>query len=212
MPSVLIWGASGGIGAALVDKFKGEGWQVYGAARNEDNVPAALDAVFPFEAAQPTSIEQVVYSVAQHTDTVDLVIYAAGGTVSGLLDKLTLEQWRAVMDANLNGVYYAVKASLNLLKDGHVMVLGAYVDKIMFPRMGAYIAAKAAIEPLLAIFQKENRKQRFTLVRLPAVDTDFWENAPFKKPQGILTPQHVADLIHAYHISGQNGILEIPHG
>lgn len=212
MPSVLIWGASGGIGVALAEKFKAQGWQVYGAARNEDDAPATLDAVFPFDAAQPASIEQAVYSVAQHTDTVDLVIYAAGGTVSALLDKLTLDQWRAVMDANLNGVYYAVKASLSLLKEGHVMVLGAYVDKIMFPRMGAYIAAKAAIEPLVTIFQKENRKQRFTLVRLPAVDTDFWENAPFKKPQGILTPQDVAERIYAYHVSGQSGLLEIPHG
>lgn len=212
MPSILIWGASGGIGATLADKFKAEGWQVYGAVRNEDKAPAVLDAVFAFDAAHPISIEQAVYSVAQHTDTVDLVVYAAGGTVSALLDKLTLDQWRAVMDANLNGMYYAVKASLNLLKEGHVMVLGAYVDKIMFPRMGAYIAAKAAIEPLLTVFQKENRKQRFTLVRLPAVDTDFWENAPFKKPQGILTPQYVANLIYAYHGSGQSGTLEIPHG
>lgn len=212
MPEALIWGASGGIGAALTRHLKAQGWTVYGAARTEDKAPSEQDLIVSFDAGRPDSIAQAVYSIAQQTNKVDLVVYAAGGLISSPLEKLSPEDWRAIMDANLNGAFYAINASLNLLTDGHVMVLGAYVDKVTFPRMGAYVSAKAALEPLVTIFQKENRKFKFTLVRLPAVDTDFWQNVPFKKPETALSPDEVARAIEAHYQQGASGTLDIPHG
>ena len=66
--------------------------------------------------------------------------------------------------------------------------IGAYIDHLILPKMGAYAVAKAAIEPLVAVLRKENPKLRFTIVRPGAVDTDLWNNAPFKKPASAKTP------------------------
>jgi NAD(P)-dependent dehydrogenase (short-subunit alcohol dehydrogenase family) len=75
--------------------------------------------------------------------------------------------------------------------------------------MGAYAVAKAAIEPLVAVLRKENRKMRFTIVRPGAVDTDLWNNAPFKKPADVKTPQSVARAILDHYQSGEAGDLNL---
>jgi NAD(P)-dependent dehydrogenase (short-subunit alcohol dehydrogenase family) len=64
LPAALIWGASGGIGRALVIELKQAGWQVFAAARNESAVPAEADAVCYFDAANPFTIEQAAVTIA----------------------------------------------------------------------------------------------------------------------------------------------------
>lgn len=211
MPEALIWGASGGIGRALVTQLKAEGWRVYGAARNEENIPAEADATYPFDANDPQSVEQVALLLAQDIeDSLDLMVYAAGGVVPGPFDKLDPAGWQATMAANLDGAYLAARSSLNLLsKTGQMMFIGAYVHKITLPRMGAYATAKAGLETMVAILQKENRKRPITLVRPPAVDTDFWDNVPFSKPESALDPAEVAAAMLRHAAEGGGGSLDL---
>jgi NAD(P)-dependent dehydrogenase (short-subunit alcohol dehydrogenase family) len=210
MHEALIWGASGGIGGALVRLLAEQSWKVYAAARHEHNVPAEAAAIFPFEAGDPYSVDAAALSVAQDSSGLDLVVYAAGGLVAQPLDSFDAAAWRAVIDANLNGAFLTAKASLPLLKEGgHLMLIGAYVDKIGLPRFSAYTAAKAGLASLATILQKEQRKLKVTLVRPPAVDTPFWANAPFKLPAGALTPEAVAQAVYERWQSGETGTLDL---
>ncbi len=210
MPDVLIWGASGGIGSALVHTLKTEGWRVFAAARDELKIPSEADATFSFTAEDAASIDAVISLCAQQTDGLELVIYAVGGLTPAPLDKLSPEAWQAIFNANVNGAFLTARASLNLMtKDSHMMLIGAYVHKITLPRMGAYAAAKAALEPMVNVLARENRKMRFTLVRPPAVDTPFWENVPFKLPDYAIQPQAIARAMLDYHKSGEAGELDI---
>ncbi len=210
MPEALVWGASGGIGGALVSLLAEQGWKAYAAARREQNVPAVAAASFPFEASDPYSVDSAALSVAQDSAGLDLVVYAAGGLVAQTLDSFDPAAWRAVIDANLTGAFLTAKASIPLLKEGgHIMLLGAYVDKITLPRFSAYTAAKAGLESLATILQKEQRKLKVTLVRLPAVDTPFWLNAPFKLPAGALRPESVAQAMYERWQSGASGPLDL---
>lgn len=210
MPDALIWGASGGIGSALVTHLKSEGWRVIAAARNEQHIPEDADFKFEFDAGNADSINQATTLMAYDTDGIELVIYAAGGLATGTLEKLTPDLWTATLNANLSGAYYAARSSLNLItKDGHLMIIGAYVNKITLPRMGAYAVAKSGLETMVTILQKENRKRRITLVRPPAVNTAFWENVPFDLPENALVPEQVAKKILEYHQSGNSGVLDL---
>lgn len=210
MPDALIWGASGGIGQALVQTLKADGWRVLAAARRDDAIPDTADASAYFDAADPFSVNQAAMQLAQVTDGVELVVYAAGGIRANPLDKLNAEDWNAVLAANLTGVFLALQASLSLVsREASVMAIGAYTEKITLPRMAAYTAAKAALEPLMTIFQKENRKLKVTLVQAPAVNTAFWENVPFKMPEYALAPQAVAEAILAHHKAGGSGLLSL---
>lgn len=210
MPSALIWGASGGIGRALVTKLKDAGWTVYAVARDEDKIPDAADETYEFLADNPTSINAAAMNVANAGGTVDLVVYAAGGIIANPLDKLNNDDWQSVIAANLSGAFYAIQSSLGVLdREGAVMVIGAKVEKITLPRFGAYTTAKAGLEPMMTIFQKENRKLKFTLVKPPAVDTPFWDNVPFKLPDGALKPEDVADAILKRYEDGGKGDLDL---
>ncbi|TVR19001.1 MAG: SDR family NAD(P)-dependent oxidoreductase [Anaerolineaceae bacterium] len=210
MPDALIWGASGGIGAALVVALKSDGWRVFAAARDELKIPAEADATFTFNAANPDDTASVISLCAQQTDGFDFVAYTAGGLVASPLDKLTATDWGAIFDANVTGAFVAAQASLPLMHKGaHMMIIGAYVEKITLPRMGAYAAAKAALEPMVRVLGRENRKMKFSLVRPPAVDTPFWENVPFKLPDYAIQPQAVASAMIAHFKAGESGTLDI---
>lgn len=210
MPDALVWGASGGIGGALVTVLKQHGWRVFAAARDETRIPPEADETFHFEAASRDTVESVAVMVAQDTDGLDLMVYAAGGIAAAPLQQLEPGRWQAVFDANLTGAYLTAKACLPLMAEGGRMVfLGAYVDKITLPKMGAYAAAKAGLEPMLKVLQKENRKHQFTLVRPGSVKTPFWEHVPFSLPKNAMSADRVAKAILEHHVSGGSGLLDL---
>lgn len=211
MPDALIWGASGGIGSALVNQLKENGWRVFAAARHEENIPPTADFTYHFDASDPKSADQVALLVAQEIDeTIDLAVYAAGGVVPGKLDRLEADAWGQSSAANLDGAVHAARASLNLLsKGGHLVFIGAYVEKITLPKMGAYAAAKAGLQTMVDILRKENRRRKITLVRPPAVDTAFWENVPFSLPDSAISPNAVASAIIEHVSADKDGTLDL---
>lgn len=210
MPDALIWGASGAIGRAMLTQLKTEGYRVFAAARDESRVPDIADFVFGFNAGTADSADAVVSMCAYETAGFDVVVYAAGGLSADPVERLTADAWQATIDANLNGAFYAAKASVNLMnKGGHLLILGAYVHKITLPRMAAYAAAKAGLEAFVDILGRENRKLKVSLVRLPAVDTPFWQNVPFKLPATALQPETVAQRIWSHIQAGAGGPLDI---
>jgi len=210
MPNVFIWGASGGIGSALTKTLKANGWQVHAAARNTDAIPIEADEKYFFEASQPDTYKEIALMLAQEAVEIDLIVYAAGGIIAHTMENLGADKWNAMIDANLNGAYLGLQSIMHLVpKGGHLMVIGAYVDKIMLPKFGAYTVAKGGLEPMITIFAKENRRKNFTLVRPPAVDSTFWNDVPFNMPDGALGPQEVAEAILQHYNNGQSGMLDL---
>jgi NADP-dependent 3-hydroxy acid dehydrogenase YdfG len=210
MQEALIWGASGGIGSALVQVLKTAGWTVFGAARQEAQIPREADHTHSFEAANLRSIQGIPPLIAPESEGLDLVVYAAGALRNGKLDAQSAEDWAVVMDSNLHGAFYAIQASLPLLKPGgHVVVIGAYIDHLILPKMGAYAAAKAALDPLIGVLRREQRQMKFTIVRPGPVNTAFWAQAPFRLPQDAKPPVVVAEAILAHVVAGRTDDLNL---
>ncbi|MGJ3237838.1 MAG: SDR family NAD(P)-dependent oxidoreductase [Anaerolineae bacterium] len=210
MPNALIWGASGGIGSALVRQLGEQGWQVFAVARHTENVPETADFIYEFDANSEHSIQQAVFLVAQQVEQIDLMIYAAGSLVYEKLDHITYEDWQTTLNTNLNGAFLAVHHTLPIMpKQAHVVNIGVYTDHIRLPKMGAYAVAKAGLEELHHLLTRENRRHQFTLVRPGAVDTDFWEQVSFSKPDNIKPAEQVATAILDHVSAGESGILAL---
>lgn len=210
MPDAVIWGASGGIGRALVALLKDEGWRVFAAARREEAVPESADFHCFFDAHRPDTVRDAAMFIAQQTDGADLMVYAAGGIAAATIDALSPQDWSQVLSANLTGPYLVAHYALNLLReDGHTVFIGAYVDRVTLPKFGAYATAKAGLETLASVLQKEHRRLRFTVVRPPAVATSFWDNVPFNMPKNALTAEAVAQAIIEHHRNGSKGPLDL---
>jgi len=74
MPEALIWGASGGMGAALVRLLKREGWLVFAAAREERRIPIEADYTFAFDALQPHTIQSIPMQIASQSEGLDMMV------------------------------------------------------------------------------------------------------------------------------------------
>lgn len=204
MPNALIWGASSGMGQALVQQLHDTGWTVFAVARDTSKIPNTADYSYEFDAGSPDSIAQACLLVAQQVDgVIDLMVYFAGSVVYDKLATMGHAGWTATLDSNLNGAFVCAKESLHLMdKGGHMMFIGAYIDHIRLPKMGAYAVAKAALAELVTMLRKEHRRMHFTLIRPGAVDTAFWEQVSFKKPADAKAADAIAQAIITQYESG----------
>ena len=210
MPDAVIWGAAGGMGQALINHLNNAGWRVFAASRDKEAIPDGVYESYRFNAADYSSIRDVAIDLAHQTSGLDLWVYAAGELQADFLSKMSPNAWSAVLDSNLNGAFLTISQTVHLIKDGgQAAFIGAYVDHLILPKMGAYAVAKAGLEPMVSVLQKENRKINFTLVKPGAVATDFWNNAPFKMPAGAKSPDIVAQAIITQYENERRGTLAL---
>ncbi len=210
MNTALIWGASGGIGSALAQYLSTEGWRVLGIARDTTPLDQLNIPAYAADLSSPSDVAAAVHWAAMETDNVTMWVYAAGEMLGKPLADTSMDEWARLMHANVTGAHLAFTHSLPLLPSGaHLVFTGAYVDRILLPKIGAYAAGKAALDAYAQVLAKELRDRRVTTVRMGAVDTPLWDDAPFKLPRGAKTPDEIAHAILAAHYDGHKGMLDL---
>ncbi|MGC8856111.1 MAG: SDR family NAD(P)-dependent oxidoreductase [Anaerolineae bacterium] len=147
--TVLITGAAGGIGRATVTLFAQKGWRVIGVDR------APFGADFPshglFIQADISHPEEIaaIFAQAQHfTASLDALVNNAAMQIAKPLLETTVEEWDAVMAANLRSVFLGVKLAYPLLKaqGGGAIVNVSSVHAIQTSaNIAAYAASKGGL-------------------------------------------------------------------
>ena len=210
MKTAMIWGASGGIGLALVSKLKEEDWTVLAFGRRINHLQDLTPYVYEADVADPVAVKRAVEEAGQAAGSVDLWIYAAGDITAEKVGDSEPDTWRRILDANLVGAYQATHFSLPLLaRDAHLIFLGAVSERMRLPRLSAYAAAKAGLEAFVTVLGKEERKRRVTIARPAAVDTPLWDKVPFKLPKHAMSPEEAAKWILAAYHEGHRGVLDL---
>lgn len=118
--TLLITGAAGGIGRASVALFAEKGWRVIGVDRNEfgDDFPRN-GAFIRSDISRPEDMEAIFEQAKSFSDTLDALVNNAALQVAKPLVETTVEEWDAVMAANLRSVFLGVKLAYPLLKAGN---------------------------------------------------------------------------------------------
>lgn len=118
--TLLITGAAGGIGRASVVLFAEKGWRVIGVDRNEfgDDFPRN-GAFIRSDISRPEDMEAIFEQAKSFSDTLDALVNNAALQVAKPLVETTVEEWDAVMAANLRSVFLGVKLAYPLLKAGN---------------------------------------------------------------------------------------------
>jgi NAD(P)-dependent dehydrogenase (short-subunit alcohol dehydrogenase family) len=209
MSNSLIWGASGGIGQALLRALTQRGDVVGGVSRHPDDLVGLTDFRYEADVADAFAVQRAVYAAAQDLAPVNLWIYTIGDITARPVADTDPAAWRRIVDANLTGAFLATHYSTPLLADdAHLIFVGAYSERLRLPGLAAYAAAKAGLEAFVAALAKEERRRRVTLVRPGAVDTPLWAKMPVRLPRTALTPDDLAQRILAFHEAGSSGILD----
>lgn len=210
MKTAIVWGASGGIGTALVKNLVDSGWEVLSVARDAGAVTALTSYAVEADVADPEDVWQAMERAKGMVGEVDLWIYAVGDNLSAKVGDMSLEDWGRILDANLNGAFAAVHYSLPLLAaDAHIVFLGAVSERLRLPGLSAYAASKAGLEAFGEVLRKEQRGRRVTMVRPKAVETGLWNKVPFSVPRGALEPEEVAERVLSAYEEGHDGALNL---
>ena len=142
--NVLITGAAGGIGRATVNLFSENGWYVIGVDRLNFGEGFPVNGLFiQADIARPEDIQAIFEKASAVTDSLDALVNNAAMQIAKPLVDTTVEEWDAVMAANLRSVFLGVKLAHPLLKArGGAAVVN--VSSVHAIQTSANIAAYAA--------------------------------------------------------------------
>ena len=210
MATAMVWGATGGIGRALVDELLSREWTVVAVSRDEDALAARVACSLRADVADPFSVQRAVQAAAHEVDEIALWVYAAGDIVAAPVEEMAPAVWGRILSANLTGAYQATHYSLPLLApDAHLIFIGAISERLRLPGLSAYAAAKAGLEAFAEALRKEQRRRRVTIVRPAAVATPLWDKVPLRLPKDAPPPSKVAGRILAAYDEGHSGVLDL---
>ena len=165
--SVLITGASGGIGKTTALYLAQRGHPVIATGRSlarlgelEAEAEAAMlpISIFQLDVNDPRSVSQQVPAILQQVSSLDVLVNNAGYVLWGCLEDLEMEEVEAQFETNLIGVLRMCQAVLPHMRErghGTIVNVGSIAGQIGTPANGAYAASKAALRALTAVLRME---------------------------------------------------------
>jgi len=187
--SVLITGASAGLGEAIALGCARPGWRLALGARRLERLEAVARRarqsgaeVFagPLDVTDADSVESFFSRSEAALGVADVIVNNAGASTPGLLHERTAEEIRAELDVNLLGVLYVTRRGVAALVErgmrGDVVFMGS--DSSLNPRPGqaVYSATKGALEALCTSLSREleGTGVRMIRLRLGPAQSEFW--------------------------------------
>ena len=168
---VLITGATGGIGKALVDKFSSLGANILATGTKNEKLDL-LKKEFPninilkFDISEHPKIEEFIENVFSQLTGLDVLINNAGVNLDNLSLRMTNEQWKKVIDINLGSTFlltkYAIKKMLKN-KDGRIVNITSIVGHTGNLGQANYAASKAGIIGMSKSLAIEYAKKNITI-------------------------------------------------
>jgi len=199
----LVTGASRGIGAAVARMLDERGVKLGLASRSGDDL--GLDAVAqPCDVRELDQLESVVAATVERFGTLDILVVNAGVGAYGRFLDLSLEHLDEMIDVNLKGTLYAVRAALpHLVESGaaDIVTVASEAGRRGLPYEATYCASKFGQVGFTRALDHELREHgvRCTNVCPGGVATDFaLDNGRGRTPEalpGMMTPDDVAEVV-----------------
>lgn len=211
--TVVVTGASAGIGRATVREFARHGANIALIARGEDGLRAAAREVeqaggkaliFPADVADSDAIEQVAARVEAELGPIDVWVNNAFAGIFSELINITPEEYRRVTEVTYLGQVWGTRVALRYMLPrncGSIVLVGSALAYRGIPLQSAYCGAKHATQGFLDSVRSEllhyKSNVHITMVQLPGVNTPQfdWVRAKMPKepkPSGAIYQPEVA--------------------
>jgi len=187
--TVLITGATSGIGAACAHIFVQNGFKVIISGRRVeklDTLKEELSAKYnskvlslPFDVRSFEETDDAIKNLPKEWSQIDILINNAGLALGILpIQEGNLEDWNQMIDTNLKGILHVSKCvipSMTARNSGHIINIGSIAGKETYLNGNVYCASKAAVDALTKAMRIDLLKFgiKVTQVAPGAVETEF---------------------------------------
>ena len=205
----LVTGGGRGIGAGIARRLAALGAATIICGRTASRLEQTAQDIaaaagscqaVPCDVADWNSVSSLARHVQQAYGRLDILVNNAGiGGFGGPLHALPVEKWDAILNTNLRGVFYTIRAFVPLLiaaGGGHVINISSLASKNPLPNAAAYAASKWGLNGLSYSVAEELRGQniRVSLVCPGSVETELSPHEG-KDPKKMLQPEDVAHVV-----------------
>jgi 3-oxoacyl-[acyl-carrier protein] reductase len=126
------------------------------------------------DVSDPTAVQAMMETIGREWAGLDVLVNNAGILRDRSIRKMTLDEWRSVLDVNLSGVFHCCKYGLEIMRDGGAIVcVGSLAATLGFHGQSNYAAAKAGVQALVRVLAREcaGRSIRVNAVAPGVIDT-----------------------------------------
>lgn len=212
---ILITGAGSGIGRDAAITFLKNGYHVALTGRKADALYetvrlAGADAVtqaivIPADITNPDSVIALFHQIQRTFGRLDVLFNNAGTNTKGLLEDISYDAWRSVIDTNLTGAFLCTQQAFKLMKDqspqgGRIINNGSISASVPRPNSAPYTASKHAITGLTKSTSLDGRKYNIACSQIDIgnVDTTMAQSMKTGMPQadGSMRIEPTFDVKH----------------
>jgi 3-oxoacyl-[acyl-carrier protein] reductase len=208
--SAVVTGSTKGIGRAIAEALVREGVSVCVSARDVDEIKRAVDELGDAGDARVTgavcdvrdyeSVRALFAHAVAELGGVDVLVNNAGIGKFGRVDGMSTEDFRAVLETNLFGVFHCCREAIPLMKargGGYVINISSLAGANPHPEMAAYNASKFALNGFSEALMQEVRQDgiRVSYVMPGSVNTAFGGDEPGESKSWQLQPADIARVV-----------------
>jgi NAD(P)-dependent dehydrogenase (short-subunit alcohol dehydrogenase family) len=215
--TVLVTGASSGIGRATALELAGRRARLVLVSRGEESLAETADearaagaeqvVVHPADVLDEEAFRGAVDDAVERFGRLDVVVHAAQVMAYGRIEDVPKDVYERVVDTALHGTATVARVVLPVFrtqKAGHLVVVNSLLGNIATPLLGSYIAAKWGQLGLVRVLQQETRDEpgiSISVVQPGGVDTPIyvqaasWTGSTGRPPPPVYSPYRVARTI-----------------
>src|SRR5215203_823326 len=194
MRSVLVTGASTGIGRATALRLDADGWRVFAGTRDpadgESLRAAASDRLLPvtLDVTEPEQIAAAAELIGREAEGgLGGLVNNADVAIPGPLETIPLEDFRRQIEVNLTAYVAVAQAMLPSIRraEGRLVFLSSIGGRVAFPFGGPYHASKFATEAIGDVFRQELRPWgiKVAIIEPGSIDTPIWDRGQRKSAE-----------------------------
>ncbi|MDZ7666484.1 MAG: SDR family NAD(P)-dependent oxidoreductase [Desulfotignum sp.] len=191
--TVLITGASSGIGKCTAQYLATKGYQVYGTSRHPESCLGPKNVfMIKMDVRDTASVTQAIAHIVEKEGHIDVLINNAGVGIGGAIEDTSTKMAEALFDTNFFGIYRVLQQVLPVMRQqskGLIINMSSIGGIIGLPYQGIYSASKFAVEGLSEALYKELSTSAIKVVLVEPGDfkTEFGAN------RQNITPENNAD-------------------
>jgi len=183
--TVLVTGASSGIGRATAEAFRDEEWTVYATARDPDDLADLAERgceTVELDVTDPEECKAAIETVVEGTGRIDALVNNAGFAQFGAVEDVPPRRLHRQFDVNVYGPHRLCRWALPHMREaerGTVVNVSSFLGRVTIPGTGPYAASKAALESMSDALRAEVDAYDVDVVLIEPgpVSTQFSERA-----------------------------------